>query len=81
MGDRAVYCARLESVCAFIGTGSSNLPPSVGTVNVKRKEGAILAKYSSLVRPVDSFRWLPQPVFRNGHARFLWELFGPPRFL
>jgi hypothetical protein len=28
MGDRAVYCARLESVCALTGTGGSNPPPS-----------------------------------------------------
>ena len=28
MGDRVVYCARLESVCALIGTGGSNPPPS-----------------------------------------------------
>lgn len=29
MGDRAVYCARLESVCAFTGTQGSNPCPSV----------------------------------------------------
>jgi tetratricopeptide (TPR) repeat protein len=28
MGDRAVYCARLESVCALIGTRGSNPRPS-----------------------------------------------------
>ena len=28
MGDRAVYCARLESVCAFTGTRGSNPRPS-----------------------------------------------------
>ena len=28
MGDRVVDCARLESVCAFIGTAGSNPAPS-----------------------------------------------------
>jgi hypothetical protein len=28
MGDRAVYCARLESVCALTGTRGSNPRPS-----------------------------------------------------
>src|SRR4051794_28247069 len=34
MGDRAVYCARLESVCAFTGTRGSNPRPSA--INLAR---------------------------------------------
>lgn len=32
MGDRVVDCARLESVCAFTGTGGSNPPPSAALI-------------------------------------------------
>src|SRR4051812_48241546 len=38
MGDRAVYCARLESVCAFTGTRGSNPRPSAGLLQVAASE-------------------------------------------
>ena len=45
MGGRVVDCARLESVCTFIGTESSNLSPSVaGAWNVGLKIDIINSK-------------------------------------
>jgi hypothetical protein len=46
MGDRAVYCARLESVCAFTGTRGSNPRPSATLLSMSRsKTDQLPARY------------------------------------
>ena len=58
MGDRAVYCARLESVCALIGTRGSNPRPSATLALVVLLIGlagtAAAQSPSTRINPIDS---------------------------
>lgn len=67
MGDRAVYCARLESVCALTGTRGSNPRPSAilafVAVLIGFAASAAAQAPSTRINPVDS----AQRAYQSGN--------------